>query len=100
MTVVDPEPPRREKCACRIEVNGLVDLDSEQKIKMCPVHAAAFQMLAALHLAKSHIEELADAWQRGAIQEFDGKGGTRSNRHMDINSTLWKPIALAERKTP
>ena len=56
-----------EKCACRIEVNGLVDLDSEKKIKMCPVHAAAFKMLAAL---KETREALAAACRVAARLNF------------------------------
>ena len=71
-----------EKCACRIEVNGLVDLDSEKKIKMCPTHAAAFQMLAAL-------KRLVEAEYAGLL----------SNKHR-----IWEEaraaIFEAERKTP
>jgi hypothetical protein len=43
------------------------------------------ELLLALKAAESHIEELADAWQRGALQSFDlsGMNGQRSNRNMD-----------------
>ena len=37
----------------------------------------------ALRSCAAHIEELRDAWQRGAISEHDGMGGTRSNRNTD-----------------
>lgn len=39
---------------------------------------------------ESHLEELSDAWQRGIIDERDGKGGTRSNRNNDILVALRK----------
>jgi hypothetical protein len=37
----------------------------------------------ALRLALTHVEELSFAWERGAISEHDGMGGTRSNRNLD-----------------
>ena len=39
---------------------------------------------AVLREVQRHLEELADAWQRGTIQECDGRGGTRSNRNADV----------------
>lgn len=39
---------------------------------------------SALVNAALHVEELRDAWERGCIHETDGKGGTRSNRNMDV----------------
>jgi hypothetical protein len=32
----------------------------------------------------AHLEELAEAWRRGALLDHDGKGGTRSNRNYEL----------------
>ena len=32
----------------------------------------------------SHLDELAGAWQRGALHENDGRGGLRSNRNAEL----------------
>lgn len=40
------------------------------------------ELMEALRRAKVHVDELADAWQRGCISEHDGLGGTRSNSQM------------------
>jgi hypothetical protein len=54
---------------------------------------------AALKDAKAHVEELADAWQRGCIHETDGLGGTRSNRNMavllNLRAALGKKTAVS-----
>ena len=44
-------------------------------------------------VVKKHVDELADAWRRGAIQETDGQGGMRSNRNSDVQRLLEKVIA-------
>lgn len=36
----------------------------------------------------AHLGELADAWMTGALDEHDGKGGTRSNRNVEIIELL------------
>ena len=41
------------------------------------------KLVAALKDCVAHIQELKEAWERGAISEHDGKGGTRSNRNWD-----------------
>lgn len=43
---------------------------------------------AALRLADEHLAELADAWERGALSEHDGLGGTRSNRNFDVRKAI------------
>lgn len=48
---------------------------------------------AAATAALQHVLELEDAWQRGAIHEIDGNGGTRSNRNVEVRSRL--ELALA-----
>lgn len=42
-----------------------------------------------------HLDELAEAWQRGVISERDGNGGTRSNRNMELASALRKYLNAA-----
>ena len=46
----------------------------------------------AIQLAIDHTDELEDAWQRGAIVESDGMGGTRSNRNVEVNRALRKAL--------
>ncbi len=43
-----------------------------------------------------HLTELAEAWQRGALTELDGKGGTRSNRNRDVLVRLQTALAKFE----
>lgn len=45
--------------------------------------------------ALAHVNELRDAWQRGAISEHDGQGGTRSNRNVDVAVALRCALAAA-----
>ena len=81
-----------EKCACRIEVNGLVDLDSQKKIKMCSVHEAAFQMLEACK------EALANDIIRGQsarIRDHAKQTGT-----VDAFVLLQQAVALAQKGMP
>ena len=42
------------------------------------------RLRAALYHAEEHMYELAEAWQRGALSEHDGLGGTRSNRNIEV----------------
>jgi hypothetical protein len=53
------------------------------------------EMLWALQSALLHLEELKDAWARGAINESDGLGGTRSNRNVDCARLVRTAIAKA-----
>ena len=39
-----------------------------------------------------HLRELREAWSRGCINETDGKGGTRSNRNVDMETLLRKAM--------
>lgn len=50
----------------------------------------------ALKQADSHTKELRDAWQRGAINECDGLGGTRSNRNVDTEVAVREALAQLE----
>lgn len=42
------------------------------------------ELVAALQVCHAHLAELRQAWGRGAIDENDGKGGTRSNRNAEL----------------
>ena len=57
--------------------------------------AAAPQLLAACEAASEHVQELREAWMTGALSECDGKGGTRSNRNVDVDCQLRKAIQSA-----
>lgn len=55
------------------------------------------ELRTAAEAAMYHLAELVDAWQRGAIHELDNKGGTRSNKNMEIFLALDKAFkALPE----
>jgi hypothetical protein len=49
-------------------------------------------LLDAASAALEHLQELRDAWQRGVIDERDGKGGTRSNRNVSVEVALRKAL--------
>ena len=46
------------------------------------------KLIEACKAAYDHTTELRDAWEKGAIHDIDGQGGTRSNRNADVNKTL------------
>lgn len=50
------------------------------------------RLRAVCQAAWEHVEELRDAWERGAIHERDTLGGTRSNRNADIEVRLRKVL--------
>ena len=54
------------------------------------------ELVAALDAALAHCEELREAWERGALDEHDGKGGLRSNRNLSV--VLAIRAALAQGK--
>ena len=47
---------------------------------------------AALRYAQAHLDELADAWQRGALVSHDGKNGWRSNMNADALVIIRKAL--------
>lgn len=55
-------------------------------------------LLEACKLAYNHIEELREAWRRGAIHEADFLGGLRINRNAEACTRLSRAIAAAERE--
>ncbi len=61
--------------------------------------ALADELVLACQKAHEHVNELRDAWQRGAITECDGWGGTRSNRNADVETTLRAAIDKLAKET-
>jgi hypothetical protein len=55
-------------------------------------------LVEALEAAESHIAELREAWQRGAIKEHGGQGGTRSNRNADVHMQIRAALTASGRK--
>lgn len=66
-----------------------------EPVPICDHDAA---LLKACMSALEHIRELEQAWMTGAINECDGKGGTRSNRNAEVRVELAAAIAKAESK--
>ncbi len=54
------------------------------------------QLVEALESAKAHVQELREAWERGVLREGDGKGGTRSNRNVDVEVELRHALTTAQ----
>ena len=57
--------------------------------------AAAPELLESCKAALDHVHELEEAWHTGALSEHDGKGGTRSNRNIDVRQALRDAITKA-----
>lgn len=51
-----------------------------------------FQLSTVALAALDHLAELRRAWESGAIQERDGRGGERSNRNAEIESQLRRAL--------
>lgn len=45
-----------------------------------------------------HLQELREAWMSGAITERDGKGGTRSNRNVEVEERLRTALENIEKE--
>ena len=54
----------------------------------------AARLKAVVIAARDHVAELAEAWERGALSERDGKGGERSNRNADLLRRLRAALVL------
>jgi len=73
--------------------DGFTDDDDVELIVRCVnAHDA---LVEALNEAKAHVEELEDAWRRGAINEIDGQGGLRSNRNVDVRVAINNALRAA-----
>ena len=66
------------------ESSGTVAIASWYELDVGFLLPRCERLEAVLREVQRHLEELADAWQRGTIQECDGRGGTRSNRNADV----------------
>lgn len=42
--------------------------------------------------ALAHVKELREAWERGILSEHDDKGGTRSNRNVEVAVKLTEAL--------
>jgi hypothetical protein len=60
------------------------------------LEGSAPALLDACKEALEHISELEEAWRTGALSERDGKGGTRSNRNLDVRVILESAIKQSE----
>jgi hypothetical protein len=59
------------------------------------------RLVKGLQPCVAHLEELAEAWKRGAIHELDTTGGARSNRNWDVLVQLHAALAeLGEETKP
>ena len=58
--------------------------------------SATDALLAAAKAVLAHLEELEEAWRRGALSEHDGQGGTRSNRNVELRVLLRKTLGAVE----
>lgn len=58
--------------------------------------AALREVLALLRECEEHMQELRDAWERGVFDEHDGRGGTRSNRNVEVLVKLQALLAAEE----
>ena len=54
----------------------------------CEPVDATKELTIAARYALIHVQELREAWRTGAISEHDGKGGSRSNRNVDVEVRL------------
>lgn len=70
-------------------------LGAEEVLRRIEAHEG---LIEACQAALSHVVELRDAWERGALSEHDGGGGTRSNRNVEVENGLRAALAAAETK--
>jgi len=74
----------------------------ESELSVCKMylpslaHLSLARLVKACGAARQHVHELEDAWQRGAIQDLDGKGGERSNRNIEVRNLLRAALAAKE----
>lgn len=91
------EEARDQRDAARNEIHRMSVLSAVVQQRLEHNKAMA---LAALREALDHVSELEEAWQRGAIHETDGKGGTRSNRNVEVRVRLRQVIRDLEGDPP
>ncbi len=63
------------------------------KYPATPANQAAQRAYEMLKEMESHLEDLRQAWQRGALRSYDGdKDGLRSNRNHDLLMEVRKAL--------
>ena len=83
------------------------DYESATTTELQDLHLSALRTVAALRAlveakdgaldaAAKHVTELENAWLRGALEERDGQGGTRSNRNVQVRGMVLDARALTE----
>ncbi len=72
--------------------NGELARVMEENVKKLALQERVQELEAVAKAALQHVGELAEAWQRGALSEHDGKGGIRSNRNQDLLHSLTKVL--------
>lgn len=70
-----------------------VDVESHPDARLI---AAAPELLEACEAALNHVRELREAWRTGALSERDGRGGSRSNRNVDVENALRNALSKAQ----
>jgi len=68
----------------------------EQGCSNCDINLACAEIArlrGAILQALEHVCELRSAWKRGCLSETDGKGGTRSNRNVEVEVKLRAALA-------
>ena len=75
------------------DTEGWIEPDAAFIVRAVNCHE---ELVEALEFAHSHVDELCDAWERGAISEHDGKGGLRSNRNTAVEMKIRAALAKAK----
>ena len=73
-----------------------VEARETQEVRQKAQLALYPELVAVGQKTLEHLNELAGAWQSGALSECDGKGGTRSNRNMDITAEWYQLLVKAK----
>lgn len=88
----------------RQDCNAIIDkLQAEaaaQRERAVRLEVALRLAAKALGMARLHVGELEEAWRSGALREHDGKGGTRSNRNVEMRVVIDETLAALATPPP
>jgi hypothetical protein len=89
---------RRQRCTLSHETLGAIafELLPDNAAYIVRAVNAHEVLVAAVEAGLAHVEELRDGWERGAMRECDGRGGTRSNRNTAVETQLRNALAQVE----